>query len=173
MPRRTVDLNVLAPYQKLLPRMWLRRVALRAMDVAAPGEALALSVTMTNDDTVRALNRQYRGLDDTTDVLAFSATHPGHWEGDGTPPADSTSPAAFVMPPGEQEPLGEVVVSVPQAQRQAQAAGHGLDQEVALLITHGVLHLAGYDHVEIEETAAMQAKEREALAQLAPAAAPR
>ncbi len=168
-----MDLNVPVTYRQALPRVWLRRVALRALDVAAPGEGCRLSVTLTDDDTVRALNREYRGLDETTDVLAFSATHPGHWEGEGEPPnnflgngSKPTAQDAFILPPDEPEPVGEVVVSVPQAQRQAVAAGHGLDREVALLITHGVLHLVGHDHVDVEDTAAMQAKEREALSKV-------
>lgn len=164
-------MNVLDAFRDVLPRTWLRRVALRALDVAAPGEACALSVTLTDDATVRALNLQYRGLDDTTDVLAFSPAHPGHWEGDDAPPDDSATVHAFVLPPDQAEPMGEVIVSVPQAQRQAQTAGHPLEQEIALLITHGVLHLAGYDHVETEETQVMQAKERQALAKLAAMAA--
>ncbi|MFQ6030720.1 MAG: rRNA maturation RNase YbeY, partial [Dehalococcoidia bacterium] len=72
----------------------------------------------------------------------------------------------FVLPPGELPPLGEVVISYPQAQRQAPRLGLGqpVDQEVALLIVHGILHLVGHDHLEQEDAARMQAKEQAALA---------
>jgi probable rRNA maturation factor len=60
-------------------------------------------------------------------------------------------------------PLGEVIVSYPQAQRQASAQGHELKMELALLIVHGVLHLVGYDHREAHDTGLMQARERLAL----------
>ena len=59
--------------------------------------------------------------------------------------------------------MGEVVISYPQAQRQAQDRRQNIDQEMALLIVHGVLHLVGHDHVEPQEAARMQAMERDAL----------
>ena len=70
------------------------------------------------------------------------------------------------MPPGELAPLGEVIVSYPQAQRQAEERGAPLEHELALLVVHGVLHLTGHDHLDPEETALMQSKERTALAAL-------
>ena len=157
-------LHIFPPFRSAVSRVWLRRVALRALDVACPGRPGQLSVTLADDDTVRGLNRQYRGLDEATDVLAFSPEHPGHWEGDSPPPSARGEP--FVLPPGEPEPLGEVVLSVPQAERQARATGHPLERELALLVAHGVLHLAGYDHLEPAQAAAMQAKEQEVLAGL-------
>ena len=68
------------------------------------GEPCQLSLVLTDDDTVRRLNRDYRGLDETTDVLSFSTTHEGHWQGD-CPPAESTSgeEAGFFVYP-EDEP---------------------------------------------------------------------
>jgi probable rRNA maturation factor len=72
----------------------------------------------------------------------------------------------FVMPPGEPSPLGEVIISYPQAQRQAEERGAPLENELALLVIHGVLHLTGHDHLEPEETELMQSKERTALAAL-------
>ncbi len=90
---------------------------LRAHGVAHPVE---VSVVLADDPTVRALNRAYRGQDRTTDVLAF--------------PQDGPGPV-----------LGDVVISVPQAARQARRAGHPLAREVALLATHGTLHLLGYE----------------------------
>ena len=69
-------------------------------------------------------------------------------------------------PEEEYHPLGEVVVSYPQAQRQAQARGAETEQELALLVVHGILHLAGFDHVEPEEETRMKAREEEALARI-------
>ena len=70
------------------------------------------------------------------------------------------------MPPGEPLPLGEVIVSYPQAQRQAEERGGRLEHELALLIVHGVLHLVGYDHLEPHDTELMQSREQEALKRL-------
>ena len=70
------------------------------------------------------------------------------------------------MPPGEPLPLGEVIVSYPQAQRQAEERGGRLEHELALLIVHGVLHLVGYDHLETHDTELMQSREQAALKRL-------
>ncbi len=148
------------------PEDWLMRIAQAALDVALNGtDAAQMSLLITDDETVHGLNAQFRGLDEVTDVLSFSADHAGHWEGEAEPP-DDTVGFDFVMPPGEPAPLGEVIVSYPQAQRQAEERGAPLEHELALLVVHGVLHLTGHDHLDPEETALMQSKERTALAAL-------
>ena len=129
---------------------WLIDIAKAALDVALEGtEAAQMSLLITNDDTVRGLNAQFRGLDEVTDVLSFSADHTGHWEGESEPP-DDTGGIDFVLPPGEPSPLGEVIVSYPQAQRQAEERGAPLEHELALLVVHGVLHLTGHNHLDPE-----------------------
>ncbi len=148
------------------PEDWLMRISQAALDVALDGtDAAQMSLLITDDETVHGLNAQYRGLDEVTDVLSFSADHAGHWEGESEPPEDMGG-FEFVMPPGEPSPLGEVIVSYPQAQRQAEERGAPLEHELALLVVHGVLHLTGHDHLEPEETELMQSKERTALATL-------
>ncbi len=82
----------------------------------------AISVLIAGDDTVRTLNRQYRRKDKTTDVLSFPAS------------AESEGIA------------GDLVISLPIAMRQATERGHTLDTEIRILLLHGLLHLAGYDH---------------------------
>ncbi len=142
---------------------WLNNIANAALDVALDGtKAAQMSLLITNDDTIRSLNAQFRGVDEVTDVLSFSTSHPGHWEGEAEPPED-TRDFEFVMPPGELSPLGEVIVSYPQARRQSEQRGVPLEHELALLVVHGVLHLTGHDHLEPEESALMQSKERAAL----------
>jgi probable rRNA maturation factor len=98
-----------------------------------------LSVHLTDDATMVRLNRQYRGTDRSTDVLAFpldSASDTG-----GTPPAPRL--------------LGDIVISVDAAQRQARRRGVELLAEVTLLLAHGLLHLAGHEHRTAEERRAM------------------
>ena len=136
------------------------------MDVALQRNAPAqMSLLITGDETVHNLNIKFRGLDEVTDVLSFSADHGGHWEGESDPPEESDT-FDFIMPPGELAPLGEVIVSYPQAKRQAEERGARLEHELALLVVHGVLHLAGHDHLELHETKLMQFLEQEALAKL-------
>ncbi len=167
---RQIHLSVAEDFRRDLSEPWLERVLELALEQALPPEAPGqVSLLVTDDATVRELNRVYRGLDEVTDVLSFSATHPGHWEGDGEPPP--AAPADwpdFVLPPGQLPPLGEIIISYPQTRRQAAALRRPVDRELALLIVHGVLHLVGHDHVEPGETARMQEREQSALTALFP-----
>ena len=168
-----VDSTLDAALRTDLPDEWTRRVVQSALDAALPdGPPGQVSVLFTGDSTVRQLNLRYRGLDETTDVLSFSSEFPGHWEGREDPPAGHLSGApdagGFVLPPGQLPPLGEVIISCPQARRQAEEKGCGYSGELALLLTHGVLHLAGYDHLEERDTREMQSLERKALARVFP-----
>jgi len=108
-----------------------------------PGETVAV-LTLTGDAHLREYNRRYRGLDEPTDVLAFAAQEA---------PRDQR----FQAPPGTEHWLGDIVISLPRARRQAREAGHPINDEVRLLAVHGFLHLLGYDHAEPEEEAAMSA----------------
>ena len=90
-------------------------------------DSAEVSILFVDDDRMRELNRTWRGKDRTTDVLAFSQR-----EG--------------VSPPGSEALLGDVVISVETASRQAKERGTSLDDELDLLMVHGVLHLLGFDH---------------------------
>lgn len=109
-----------------------------------------VSVALVDDPYIRDLNREYRGVDAPTDVLSF--------------PMNEEDPDA-----GDDEPyllLGDVVVSLPTAVRQAEEYGTNLHQETARLVVHGTLHLLGYDHQQDEDAVRMQAREAEVLAAL-------
>ena len=93
-------------------------------------EGAEVSLTVAGDELVRELNMKYRSVADTTDVLSFPFR-----EGE-----------EFIPPPDGVLYLGEVIVSYPQAKKQAQEYGHSVQRELSWLITHGVLHLLGYDH---------------------------
>ena len=162
----TALVSVDEPYEGEVDAEWLEEVARAALTAAGVEGDAEVSLLITGDETVRGLNAEFRGLDETTDVLSFSADHPGHWEGDGDGPEQPPHDEGFVLPPGIPQPLGEIIVSLPQARRQAVDHGVSPDGELAHLVVHGALHLVGYDHVEPEETALMQAREREALESL-------
>ena len=169
MPARAkprVDITILEPFRGQTSRPWLRKVALHAMDGALTREDWQLSLAIADDDTLKRLNRDYRGLDEVTDVLAFSPFHQGYWEGEGDPRIQAEDAVAFVTPPEDSNFLGDVIISYPQAARQASLEPSGLEKEIALLIVHGVLHLMGYDHVESQEEASMQAKAQAILKSL-------
>jgi probable rRNA maturation factor len=106
-----------------------------------------LSIVLCDDAFIQPLNRDYRALDAPTDVLSFSQR-----EGEDGDPDDPV--------------LGDIIISVETARRQAEGRGYGLDKELRVLLVHGLLHLLGYDHIEPEEAAEMQAEERRLLALL-------
>ena len=127
---------------------WLANVVRLALEMER-ARGCQVSLVLTGDDEVRALNREFAGEDHATDVLSFSLR-----EGE-----------AFVSP-DETDRLGEIVVSYETAKRQAEAAGHDVDEEIAHLLVHGVLHLLGFDHAEAEDESKMRARERRVLGEL-------
>jgi len=131
-----------------LDRRLLRRRAGRVL--AALGRRGAeLSVALVDDAEIAALNGRYRGKPRPTDVLSFSLLEGAHAERRG------------VL-------LGDVVIGVAEAARQARRARRTLDDELARLLIHGVLHLVGHDHEEDSEAARMRAEERRLWRALAP-----
>jgi len=124
------------------------QTAARTMNLA---DQTVTVVTLAGDEHLREYNSRYRGVDEPTDVLAFAAREQ---------PTDQR----FQAPPGIEDWLGDIVISVPSARRQAKEAGHPLNDEVRLLAVHGFLHLLGYDHAEDEEEATMTALTRRILA---------
>jgi probable rRNA maturation factor len=111
-----------------------KRLDLKPSEILAE-RALALigkdqhevTIAFVSNRQMRALNKRFRGLNKTTDVLSFPAT------------ADELTDSAGVS-------LGDIAISVEQAEEQAHENGLSLDQEIAQLVLHGLLHLCGYDH---------------------------
>jgi probable rRNA maturation factor len=148
----TVEHDVLvsieSKFGKLVTADWLAAIAKLTLEMEK-AEACQVGVVITDDEQILALNREFAGEDHATDVLSFSMQ-----EGE-----------AFVVP-DEVKRLGEVVVSYETAQRQAEAGGHEVDEEVAHLLVHGVLHLLGYDHADVEDEARMRGREKRVLGEL-------
>jgi probable rRNA maturation factor len=109
-----------------------------------------VTVALVADARVRALNRRYRRIDRVTDVLSFAMTPaaPGSQEPRREPAGAGGARRAVTPAAGRAGPvwLGDVVIAVGAARRQARAAGHGLTEELRVLALHGLLHLLGYDH---------------------------
>ena len=153
VPSRSIDVQVFPPYSRRLSKAWLRDVVELALDVRDEESPLCISLVVADDETVHGLNRDYRGLDETTDVLAFPLWESRSGEDDG---ADS-------LPPEASAPVGEVVISYPQAARQARESRKLVRAEMALLVVHGVLHLLGYDHADDCEKQRMWAVQDDVL----------
>lgn len=111
-----------------------------------------LGLVLVNDRQIRRLNKKYRGIDSPTDVLSFTLSlDPKTIKGKGR-----------TLPPL----LGDVVISLQTARRQAREEGRALRQEVGLLLIHGILHLLGFDHEEARDARRMRRKERELAREL-------
>ena len=138
---------------------WLTSVAEVALGIEGHKAEGLTTVVIADDETVSELNAEHRGLETTTDVLSFSNLHSGTYY--GTDPREADAPE-FVLPPGHQIDVGEVIISLPQAGRQSEEAGHSLQNELAALVAHGIFHLLGYDHEIESDAVVMQAREVEA-----------
>ena len=146
-------INIDAPFRRTVDEEWLRQVADTTLAVEGIERPVELGVVITDADTIRRLNREYRGEDEDTDVLAFALS-------------EETDASPFVSPPDGVSRLGEVLISHPQAEIQAKEHDHPLKRELALLTVHGVLHLLGCDHGDDEAEKRMRSKEEEVLAKL-------
>ncbi len=162
-PIPRVDVSISPSYKGEVTRHWLLKIARCALANALPNTSCQMGLVIGDDAMLKDLNHKYRGLDEVTDVLSFSTEHGGHWEGDGESPGPSPDISDFLMMPEEPHHLGEVIISLPQAKRQALDAQRSLDRELAHLVVHGTLHLLGYDHVEDAESAAMRSREQEIM----------
>lgn len=141
-------------FRKHLRKEWLHQVVEHSLAAQDIGSEVELGLLITDDETVRKLNQEYRGIDEPTDVLSFALVErkPG------------SSP--FITPPDDLLHLGEVVISYPQAVRQAEENNHKVEEEVALLVIHGILHLLGYEHDEPAREREMRALEERVLSKV-------
>jgi probable rRNA maturation factor len=128
------------------PEDLLERAAHAALEHQSQSLESELSIVLTDNTRLHELNLNYLGVDSPTDVLSF--------------PASETDPETGARY------IGDILISLPRAQDQANAAGHPLESEVQLLVVHGVLHLLGYDHADAEEKARMWKAQAEILATL-------
>lgn len=96
-----------------------------------------VSVLVTNDEIIKSLNSDFRGIDKPTDVLSFPSDEEGFY--------------------------GDIAISINRAKAQAEEFGHSLEREISFLTAHAMLHLFGYDHMEKEDEKEMRSKQREIL----------
>ena len=157
-----VSIQIFEEFDGLVSERSLGRAAQVTLDHERVDRSLSLVIA--DDATVQDLNKRYRGLDETTDVLSFAFDSQGHYYGKDSPPTDWTEEVEFVLPASEGNGLGEVIISFPQAVRQAADAGRDVNDELVQLVTHGILHLLGHDHMEQDEQRVMAAREKAILA---------
>lgn len=172
-----IDVDRREGVARLLPSNALARIASAALEAAGAPRPASLGLILSDDRELATLNAEHMGKAGATDVLSFPLLPPGAFPAHpGGPRVDRTATAAmepgdFRLPPGLRPHLGDVVVSVERAVDQAEQGRGGQTgdvrwdarDELRLLVTHGVLHVCGWDHAEPVEEAAMRALERELL----------
>jgi len=141
-----ITLEIIETYSSQVDASLLEGAAQAVLEsqLAAPDTEVTLVVS--NDEQLQQLNRQFLGVDAPTDVLSF--------------------PAGYTDPETGAPYLGDVLISYPRAEAQAAAAGHPVENELQLLVVHGLLHLLGHDHLEEDEKARMWAAQAEILDRL-------
>src|SRR5690606_9865606 len=123
----------------------IERVIRESLRVEGIGENYEVSISFVDNEEIKALNREFRGVDRETDVLSF-------------PMEDEFD---FSIPL-----LGDIVISLEKADEQAKDYGHTLEREVAYLTCHSMFHLMGYDHMNEDEKRIMREKEKEVMRNL-------
>lgn len=131
----------------------IKKAAMMALAAEGIEESCLVSVMLTDDDGIRRVNREFRGIDRATDVLSF--------------PLNELKAGAFYAGDCERDwesgaiMLGDMMISVPRCEEQGKAFGHGYEREIMYLTVHSILHLLGYDHVdEGEMKKQMRAREK-------------
>ena len=132
--------------QDFLESALLERAARITLDLESAPIDADLTIVLTDDAQLHELNLEYLGVDAPTDVLSF--------------PASESDPETGIPY------LGDILISIPRAAQQAQAAGHSVEAEVQLLVVHGTLHLLGHDHAEAEEKNRMWNAQAEVMSRL-------
>ena len=143
--------------QKLMPlptgtKALIRNACKSVLKIENFTESAEINISFVDDESIREINKEFRNIDKSTDVLSFPMGDNGEYD---------------VNPENGCKMLGDVVISVEHAISQAELFGHSNEREIGYLTVHSVLHLLGYDHVdEAEEKKIMRSKEEEALSLL-------
>ena len=178
LPPFRLDLEIRTGVPGLAPAAALARLLRSALEAGGAPEPASVGLVLSDARELARLNRTFLGKPGATDVLSFPLlppeaypAHPGSPPGRADGGSRATSPA-FLLPPGTRLHLGDIVISVERAIRQA-SEGHGGQtgdvqsapaDELRLLVVHGGLHLCGWDHAEPAEEVAMRELERAILA---------
>ena len=134
----------------------IREAANRALEAEGIGVPCLISVLLTDEEGIRSVNREFRGVDAETDVLSFplNELEPGSFREED---CEIDFETGTVM-------LGDMMISLPACERQGMEYGHGFEREIRYLTVHSVLHLLGYDHLdEGVKKAQMRAREKEIM----------
>ena len=180
LPPWRIDVTVRPGVPRLVATAVLVRAIARALEASGGPRPASIGLILSDDGELAELNAAYMGKTGPTDVLSFPLlppeAFPAHEGGSSSPDeasatASATAGAGFTLPPGTRPHLGDIVVSVERAIEQAEEGRGGWTgdvrwapaDELRLLVTHGTLHICGWDHAQPAEEAAMRRLERKLL----------
>lgn len=137
----------------LLSSLPLEAIVVQTLSQAGIDRPVVVALLITNDATIQSLNKRYRNQDKSTDVLSFPllekpivhAPVDQLWMNSESEGVEFQTQQTFITPPDITTHLGDIVISWPRVQRQSSEAGHDPVYELLFLLSHGVLHLIGYD----------------------------
>ena len=151
------NLQVLRPVDDEMIKL-LENTAVECLKLAGINMGCEMSLLLVDDSRIQEINREFRNTDAATDVLSF--------------PIVDMKEGNIISAEGDFDPeenlllLGDVVISLERAGRQAEEYGHSCARELAFLTTHGVFHLLGFDHMNADEEGKMLGKQEEVLAKM-------
>ena len=116
---------------------------------------LEVTITLTNPQTIKKINKQYRNIDKATDVLSFPMFEKKELE-------EMIKQKDFL----HEDVLGDIIISIEKVKEQAEEYGHSFERELSYMVVHGFYHLMGYDHMEEEDKKEMRKKEENILEKL-------
>lgn len=141
----------------------IKTVVDAALDYVGCPYECSVNVLLTDDESIREMNRDFRNTDRATDVLSFPMI-------DYETPADFSmvedAPEEYSDPDSGELLLGDIVISLERMEAQAEEYGHSIRREMAFLVAHSMLHLCGFDHMDDDERAVMEEKQEEILRRL-------
>lgn len=139
--------------ENLAEEKLIEKVVSTVLEMEQIKKKLDVYITLTNNENIRKINAEHRQIDKATDVLSF-------------PMFDRSEIDSLKVDDEMEDILGDIIVSVEKVREQAEEYGHSFERELAYLVTHGMLHLLGYDHMIDEEKVVMRKREEEILGAL-------
>ena len=141
-----ISVDISRKYAHLVSDKEIEKYTQKILDLINPEHRFDVTIFIGSDQQIKNLNKQFRGLDEPTDVLSFDSGE--------------------IDPDTGNQILGDIAISYDSAERQSVEAGHPLLNEIILLLTHSILHLSGYDHVTPEEKKVMWNEQQKILDRL-------
>lgn len=141
----------------------IKEVVNKSLDVEDCPYEIELNVILTDNEGIKEINKEYRGIDAATDVLSFPLI-------DYVTPSDFShveeNTDSYFNPETGELLLGDIIISVEKVLSQADEYGHSAKRELAFLVAHSMMHLFGYDHMEEDERLLMENKQEHVLEEL-------